>query len=324
MLQTGHTPHLTIALAEWDAPFFETTFFVRRSVRRLPPLKSIRIFEAAARRSSFSDAAKDLCITQSAISHQIKLLEDWLGQPLFMRQAKGICLTETGSKLQDVCSNVFDLLESECVKLKEGSAYVELKVSCPASFISYWLFGQILEFEKSYPDIKIRLQVDGNFSSVISKKLDILIVSGQGPWPENIVTSLIWSDEIGPVCSPNWHQIPRQVSELRGQPLLHVMSRPDAWAEWADNVGVPIQDDDRGRKLESLSLTIEAARNGLGFAMAPELLVRRDIKEGRLVAPFGFISGRKSFTACLNAKYSQHPAANTFLDWLRMQAQRSM
>ncbi|MDD3576467.1 MAG: LysR substrate-binding domain-containing protein [Halothiobacillus sp.] len=280
-------------------------------MRKLPPLNALRIFETTARFDSFTSAAKVLCITPGAVSHQIKSLEEWLGQPLFIRNRDGIQLTETGRGLQNISSEVFSTLEISIQAMCSNDHAQQVRIGCSGSFLGYWLIPILERFERDWPSIKLDLCVSDGIEDLLVHKIDVLIVIGRKPPALNINAQMLVHDVIGPVCAPSY-------SHSLQDNLLHTSSRPSAWTEWADRAGVTIEIG-IGRTFDSLSHTLEAARSGLGYAIAPELLIRRDLERGTLVAPMGFVKTEGSIYLCTLSSQEHADSVEKLKNWLTIQ-----
>lgn len=289
-------------------------------MRQLPPLRAFQSFEAAANHESFSRAALALCVTHSAISHQIRSLENWLGKELFVRHSSGVHLTPDGEQLKSACHAAFSRLEEECARIRAPMLDRKLTIACPASFLAHWLLPRIERFSRQLPGLVLNFQTSGDVDALLAHKVDALIMSGHAPLSEDIEATRLVADAIGPVCAPSWPNPPRVPQDIREIPLFHATSRLHAWSEWAEMAGVAA-DLRQGQTLDSLSLTIEAARSGLGFAIAPELLVRRDLEDGRLIAPLGFIQVERSTFLCTGASRKARPDIAAFRHWLVSEAE---
>lgn len=290
-------------------------------MRSLPPLNALRVFDAAARRLNFSAAAEELCVTHSAVSHQIRQLEDWIGQSLFVRARNGVRLTPAGQALQQAAGNALDTLETACEQLRRAPQASELVVGAPGSFLANWLIPRLERFEREQPAIRLRLQTSAEIGELTGRRVDALIVSGSH-WPRGIRATPLVDDRVGPVCAPGWPRIPRQPADLLGQTLLHTRSQPRAWPDWARSAGLASADFGRGRQFDHLPLMLEAAAAGLGVAIAPALLVERDIAAGRLVAPLGFARSGAAFTFCTLDARREEPALIALADWLTREARQ--
>lgn len=290
-------------------------------MRRLPPLNTLRVFDAAARRSSFSAAADELCVTHSAVSHQIRQLEDWLGQPLFVRHAAGARLTAAGQRLQQATEEALTALENRCAEIADHARITEIVLGAPGSFLANWLIPRLERFEAAHPDIRIRLQTSAAIAELQTQSVDALIVSGRS-WPRQIEAVELFEERIGPVCAPDWPHRCATPDQLTGQPLLHTSSNPQAWSEWAVGQGLDPATLKGGRHFDHLSLMLEAAAAGLGVGIAPALLVERDIAGERLVAPLGFAPCGAFFAFC-TMRSRQDDALIALRDWVKREGEGS-
>lgn len=285
---------------------------------RLPVVRALLTFEAVADYSSFSSAAASVGMTHGAISHQMRSLEEWLGQAVFERHSGGVRLTRNGERLRQACKQAFSILEQECWQIRSGAAQQSLSIACSTTFLAQWLLPRIERFAQEHPDLQLHFQTRTSMEALLAGKADVLILSGhaRSPVAGANLTSLV-TDRIGPVCSPHWPIPPTAFEQIRELPLLHATSRLDAWNEWADAVGLE-GDIPGGTEFESLSLSIEAAKGGLGLAIAPEFLVRQEIRDGTLIAPLGFSAVERG--TWIYTRNTEGPSSNsaTFVDWLVM------
>lgn len=288
-------------------------------MRRLPILRTLQSFEAVSGFPSFSGAAEALGMTHGAISHQIRGLEGWFGKELFDRHRGGVRLTEDGERLRRTCAHAFSILEEECARIRQQSAERGIIIGCSTTFLAHWLLPRVEMFSRGRPQPILSFQTRVDIASVLAHKVDMLIVSASSAPPEGIEGIRLATDVIGPVCAPTWPTMPRVPGQIEGLPLLHATSRLNAWDEWASAVGIAL-DPVRGGRFESLSLTIEAARGGLGFAMTPEFLVRDDVDAGRLVAPLGFVKVQRATWVYVSSTKRSDPDITALIDWLVIQA----
>jgi Transcriptional regulator len=289
-------------------------------MRKLPSLHAVRIFEACARVLNFSVAARELCLTHSAVSHQIRQLEEWLGQALFTRHASGVHLTPAGQSLQRAATQALTTLEDTCQQLLAVPAGETLTLAAPGSFLALWLIQRLENFEHQYPELRLQLQTQGNFHDLATDRIDALVVSGCPPWPHGIHGTTLFSDRAGPVCAPDWPHLLRQPADLNGQPLLYTLSRRNAWADWAELSHWTNPQLHLVRHFDNLQLMLEAAVAKLGVAIAPERLARRELSQGRLIAPLGFTAGPSEFSLCLSSHRLMEPALQTLSQWMAAQA----
>jgi DNA-binding transcriptional LysR family regulator len=277
-------------------------------------MNALRVFECAARHHNFSAAAKELCVTHGAVSQQIRHLEEWFGFPLFERHATGVRLTSAGRSLQQSARDAFDMLESRCDELRRHAEPKTVILGAPASFLSNWLIPRLERFEASHPDIQVTLQTASDPALLTSQKVDALILS-ERILPTGIVAVPLFAETIGPVCAPEWAGRLLQPSDISSLPLLHTTSRPTAWRDWAAACGLDGSRLLRERQFDHLGPLVEAAASGLGLAIAPRMLVERDIALGRLVAPLGFVESGAFFGLC-RRKAESDAAIDAIQQWL--------
>ncbi|MBP2170188.1 DNA-binding transcriptional LysR family regulator [Erwinia toletana] len=284
----------------------------------LPPLRALRYFQQAALHNSFSLAAQSLNVTHSAISHQIKQLEEWLGKPLFIRANGRVQLTADGERLKVTCARAFSDIETTCEKisLRHNSS---LTVSSAPSFLSQWLIPRISDFSQLHPAITLNFQTHMDVDKVRGDQTDILILSHEQSSHEDIAATLITVDYIGPVCSANFAQPVSYDTDFTTLPLLHADTKRHAWAEWAEKTGAR-GDFWAGRYFDNLTLGIQAARNGLGLMITPQILVKRELEEGTLVAPVGFAAMDRATWMMVKQSRKDEPEIALFRQWLLAEA----
>ncbi|UTD29958.1 transcriptional regulator GcvA [Bradyrhizobium sp. WD16] len=256
---------------------------------RLPSLNGLRAFEAAARHRSFTLAAAELNVTQTAISHQIRRLEDELGVKLFVREGRSLSLTATGRDYLPGIRAAFQDLRLATDRLKQGSDGRVLTVSTLASFAAKWLLPRFGAFQERHPDIDVRITTSTSLVDFKKDRVDAAIRYGRGQWPGLNATWLM-ADELFPVCSPALLQGPnalRKPEDLARATLLHTTGYSDDWRLWTTVFGVPLPAGARQGPTFDLSLmTVQAAIDGMGVAIGRSAYVRDDLEKGRLVAPF--------------------------------------
>lgn len=281
----------------------------------LPPLRALHYFHQAALYSSFSVAAEHLHVTHSAISHQIRQLESWMGKPLFVRSHGRVKLTSHGERLLMSCQQAFSELRGSCESIRTGLLQ-QIRISCAPSFLSQWLIPRIASFYQRYPEIEVHFQPLAGVSQLRSEHVDVLILSHGEPPASDIDATLVSEDEIGPICAPRFASQLRVGEDLALMPLLHADTRRHAWTEWAAKADVR-GSFNSGKHFDSLTLGIQAARNGLGVLMAPRLLVRKELEDGTLLAPLGFVRVERA-TWMMTKQTRRHDAEiSLFRDWLR-------
>jgi LysR family glycine cleavage system transcriptional activator len=292
--------------------------------RRLPPLNTLRVFESGARRLSFTRAAEELHVTQAAVSHQIKALEDWLGTPLFLRLNRGLKLTPAAERyLRDVTA-ALDLISTATSQLMRPDDRRILSVATLDSFASMWLLPRLKDFRLQHPDIDLRIwSVDREVDVFERGDVDLEIRYGDGNWPELSAIKLL-DEEIFPVCSPAVAAGPPRLlspADLKDQTLLHDIMVTD-WNAWLDAAEVADIDSERGPGFNHSSLVIQAAIDGQGVALGRSVLVADALARGQLVRPFAVsIPCAYSYYLVGTEPLTEDPVAAAFGAWIRAQAQ---
>lgn len=257
---------------------------------RLPSLNGLRAFEAAARHLSFTLAASELNVTQTAISHQIRRLEEELGIRLFIRQNRALALTpEARDYLPGVRAAFNDLRLATDRLLRKDDDKV-LTVSTLASLAAKWLLPRLADFQEAHPGIDVRITTSTSLVDFQRDDVDAAIRYGRGQWP-GLRADWLMADELFPVCSPSLlrgDRPLRQPEDLRGYPLLHTSNaNSDDWRLWLTAAGLPADIARQpGITFDMIFMTIQAAIDGIGVAMGRTSYVRDDITKGRLVVPF--------------------------------------
>jgi LysR family glycine cleavage system transcriptional activator len=276
-----------------------------KGTNRLPPLNALRAFEAAARHLSFKNAARELHVTAGAVSHQVKLLEDHLGVTLFRRLTRALELTGEAHALLPKVQEGLALIGEAVERVRGRDEAGALTVIAPPNFAARWLVPRLARFTVSHPNLDLHIasrptMIDGRGDSAVQPILDArddaplaMVRFGDGHYPGAHVDE-VFSAVYVPVCAPRLlegaHPL-RTPADLRFQTLLHddtVLeegARP-SWADWLDAVGVNDIDSSRGPHFSDASLSLEAALEGMGVALAMKPLVCTEIEAGRLVVPF--------------------------------------
>ncbi|WP_299495550.1 transcriptional regulator GcvA [uncultured Shewanella sp.] len=255
--------------------------------KRLPPLNAVKAFEAAARQLSFTRAAEELFVTQAAVSHQIKALEEFLGLKLFRRKNRSLLLTEEGQSYFLDIKDLFVQLSDATDRLLARSAIGSLTVSTSPSFAIQWLVPRLSKFSELNPDIDVRIKAVDNEQSSLSDDVDVAIYYGQGHWP-GVHADKLRNEVLIPVCSPMLLKGPKPLntpSDLKNHTLLHDASRQD-WQAWFKQTGVGDINVNQGPIFSHSSLVLQAAAYGQGVALGYSVLASPDIKAGRLICPF--------------------------------------
>lgn len=261
-------------------------------MRKLPPLNALRAFDAAARHMSFKDAAEELSVTQAAISHQVKALEDYLGKPLFVRLNRALELTSAGKRYFPEVRKSFDSLRAATERLLDDSVSGPLTVSVLPSFATRWLVPRLGRFSRQHPNIDLFIAPERNLTDYSTSSVDVGIRYGsERDDPGDLHSELIMRDEMFPVCSPELlakHQPLTDPEKLASLPLLHDEDEGE-WKYWFSQSEIECNNPDnieRGPVFLDASNMIQAAVDGLGFALARTSLVSDELASGRLIRVF--------------------------------------
>lgn len=262
--------------------------------RRLPPLNSIRAFEAAARHRSFVDAADELAVTPSAISQQVKQLEDWLGLPLFRRLPRGLAITELGKAYLPPLTDALDLMETATNQVVEGPGGRTLRITCLASFGAQWLTPRLHRFNALHPEIDVLIATFDRLVDLETEDFDVAIRYGVRAYPGLHVEDLM-RDSLGVVCSPDLIDDPdhpiKDYKDLAHHTLMHDadarINGPLDWSVFLEEVGVTLPEPNRGPRFSDSHMMIQACTAGRGVMIGRTGLIADSIDAGILVAPFG-------------------------------------
>ncbi|MCP5151952.1 MAG: transcriptional regulator GcvA [Ectothiorhodospiraceae bacterium] len=255
--------------------------------RRLPPLTALRAFEAAARHLSFTRAAAELHVTQAAVSHQVRGLEEQLGVKLFRRTSRHLLLTDAGQACLPKLSAGFDLIEAAMREVHRSSGVGAVTVSVLPSFAASWLVPRIGRFRQAWPDIDLRIDASEGLADFRRGDVDVAIRYGRGSYP-GLRADRLMAEDVYPVCSPRLRTGPRPLrtpADLAHHTLLHG-DGPIDWRTWLRAAGVHGIDTDRGLTYVNSAMLIQAAVAGQGVALARSVLAADGLASGQLVRPF--------------------------------------
>lgn len=292
----------------------------RPTRRRLPPLNALRAFEAVARSLSFTKAADQLLVTQSAVSRQVKNLEDILGVQLLKRKGP-LELTEEGRKLLPVLTGSFDRIAEVIAGIKVAYTNPPLTLSLPPTFARRMVMPRLADFQRRHPDLEIRIDTPPSNVEFATAPIDMAIFFGINR-VDALVTDLLMREEFTAVCSPRLAAGAGNdmAAFLRARPLLHVRQGEDLWQCWSiftEQVGLGGVPVDRGLVLETADLMVESAMSDGGVGMVDPRLFPEEVKSGRLVAPFqtSVKSGRSYFLVS-RAEEIEIPRIAAFRAWV--------
>lgn len=284
----------------------------------LPPLAAIRVFEAAARLSSFTRAAEELGMTQAAVSYQIKVLEERVGGPLFVRLPRQVELTEAGRALLPKVSEAFRLLSEAYVSVQGGSGG-QLNITTTQTFASNWLSRRLGIFQLENSGIAVRLDTSNRLVDFAREDVDVGIRVGTGEYP-GLVSHYLFDGDFSPMLSPKLAESVggiRKPADLLQLPLLG--SDDYWWEKWFTAAGVPFSSSQvqPGARLGAQSYEATAAVAGQGVALLTRHLYREDIAEGRLVQPFETVGSDCDGYWLVYAEHRRNvPKIRAFRDWI--------
>ncbi|MEM7222121.1 MAG: transcriptional regulator GcvA [Pseudomonadota bacterium] len=289
--------------------------------RYLPPLNALRAFEAAARHLSFTKGAEELNVTQAAISHQVKALEEALGLALFRRYNRRLALTEAGQAYLPPLREALDSIAAATTRLRQLESSGSLTVSVLPSFAAKWLLPRLSVFRARHPEIDVLVQASNHLSDFRHDGVDVAIRYGYGDYPGH-ETHFLMGDVIFPVCSPQLATADPPLTgpqDLAACTLLHDTQSEATvtWARWLAAAGVSGIDTARGPGFTDSSLMLQAAIDGQGVALGRRALVGNDLEAGRLIVPFGpRLRSNLRYFVVTPAGGGDRPKIAAFRDWL--------
>ena len=282
----------------------------------LPPLNGLRAFEAAARHESFTRAADELGVTQTAISHQIRKLEDMLGQRLFLRSPGAVRLTPAAEGYLAAVHDAFDQLRHATAKLRGTDARRVLRLSTTPSFATKWLMPRLAAFQDAHPEIAVEVATSMDLVDFRRDEVDLAIRYGRGAWP-GLRADWLLAEDILPVCAPAMLAELDNPAKLAGQRLIAVSTFRDEWALWLTAAGLPPHWADRALVFDMPILAIQAAIDGMGVAITHTPLVEADLAAGRLVTPFAMaLASEMGFYVVAPDAQADRPEIALLRDWL--------
>jgi LysR family glycine cleavage system transcriptional activator len=285
---------------------------------RLPPLSAIRAFEVSARRLSFTEAATELHVTQSAVSRHIRHLEDHLGLQLFIRRHRALVLTPEGERYRDELSGIFRRLSRATDLVVRSAAGQEmLHIHAYTTFAMYWLIPRIRRFQEAYPGVELQLTASTQALDIEREQVHAVIRIGAGNFEGSIK---LFPVNLIPICSPRTRatMLPSGTFEdLKKATLLHSLAAPNNWPGWLESVGLSDLDTGHGLRFESSAMTYLAARKDLGVAIGQREFIQEDLQQGALLTPFKHmvIASRAFYLVCL-PQYIRMKSLRLFQDWV--------
>ena len=290
--------------------------------RTLPPLNAMRAFEAAARHESFTKAAAELGVTQTAISRHVRVLEQQLRKPLFVRHASGLELTSDGRSLAVKLSSALDAIAIGIGEIKGERRRQILRISAQPNFALRWLIPHLPAFRARHPLIDVHVVTSHRRPEFPADDTDVAIRLGQH-WT-GVVADRLFGSDLFPVCSPRLITTRRPLrlpADLAHHTLLHASTAPNDWKIWLDAAAAPPLHWDAGWRFDSYALTLEAAVDGLGVALGRRAFVEHDLAAGRLVQPFALtVSVDEAWYLIFPEAVTSRPEVQAFRRWIAEEA----
>jgi DNA-binding transcriptional LysR family regulator len=291
--------------------------------RKIPSTRALVAFDASARHQSFSKAALELALTQSAVCRQIAALEAFLGLALFHRTKRGVALSEAGRSYAGQIALHLNALERDTLELMAHRGLGgSLELAVVPTFATRWLMPRLASFQRAHPDITINLTTRTRAFLFGDTAFDAAIHCGDAPWP-GVEARTLMQEQLVPVCSaqliaPMTSLTPEQVQRY---PLLQQATRPYAWRQWFTALGLTVEHDMTGPRHELFSMLSQAAIQRMGIALIPPFLVEDELASGALIIPVlhPFASGN-AYRLLYPEGQSDNPALKPFADWLVNQA----
>lgn len=293
---------------------------------QLPSLSALRTFEAAARHLSFTKAATELNLTQSAVSRQIRIMEEYLGLLLFQRVKQRLVLTDAGRTYVDDIRSALEHMQAATVNLlaHKGQGGI-LNLATPPAFGTKWLIPRLQDFTQAHPEILINMATRARPFDFATASIDAAIHYGSNDWP-GVISDRLVGEEMVVTCSPAYL---RKRGALRGpedvpqQILLQQTLRPNLWRDWIEAHGGDTSQAFAGPRFEHFYMIMQAAVGSLGLALLPRLIVNEDLQAGRLVIPFeARFTSREAYCLVYPASKRNEPKLELFRRWILSEALR--
>jgi len=288
---------------------------------RLPPISTLNALVAVARHQSFTKAALSLHVTQSAVSHQIKLIEDLWGVKLFERTGHGIAATDAGRRLAELTRDYFERIGKTLDELHIVSSHETLRIDTLQSFAVKWLVPRLRHFDERYPNIDVWISTHDQFADFAANAIDIAIRLGDGRFP-GCHTTLLLQEEVFPVCTPELLERmgrPESPRDLLRYPLLLRLGEPTHmnWEDWFEAAGVPGVKPTEGTRFPDTNMALEAAMDGFGVALARTAHVVEELAAGYLVRLFDIPcpSNVAYYLVCPQG-HEDRPTISAFRRWI--------
>ena len=290
----------------------------------LPALSQLHTFEAVARRLSFTLAADELCLTQSAVSRQIKALEHDLGKKMFVRQHRKIQLSSEGRQLFAAVTRGFDQI-ADCInQLRAAAETPQITVAASVAFAYFWLMPRLERFGARHPEIDLRVLATDQMIDLRHSDVDVAVLYGDGNWPD-VASQKLFGERVYPICSAGYlrdHPALRRASDLLDQTLLHLDGGGNIWGAvdwqvWLARQGVIGQPVRRGIRLNSYPMVLQGAAAGNGVALGWSYITDPMLADGRLVCPVDVpLETKDGYYLGASQQRATNPEIAKFFQWV--------
>lgn len=286
--------------------------------RKLPPFSSLATAESVAQERTFTAAAEKLHVTPSAISHQIRGLEEWLGFTLFLRDVRSVRVTEDGAAYLEKVSAILNSLETVTLEaMEQAGKQKQLRIQTTDSLASRWLVSRLPSFQEKYPKLSVRIVTREFTEAYRPTDADIAILYGRGEWT-NFTSSLLLPEAILPVCSPELlYDDPIEI--LHKNNLLHDDNLGTTWDDWLSFAGLkaPLINHEHGLHFNHSHLALQAAEQGAGVVLASLPLIIDALDNNKLIAPFGQrLETGFGYYIVQSLDVDQQKRSQTLVEWL--------
>ena len=289
------------------------------NTERLPPLNSLKAFEAAGRHESFLEAAAEQGVTSGSISRHVRLLESYLGTELFVRRSNGVTLTSAGKQYAGKVSGILRDLRTATDRVRTPSGDRAIVISTLPIFSERWLYRRIPSFRKAFDRAELRIEVHNGEHDAEREDVDAWIMYSKGQHPGYSVTRL-FGEDVFPVCSPQFRETLSAhpgADEVIGQPLLHDMYWDTDWPDWARAVGATAGELGADMRFSLYKGVIQAATDGMGMAIGHGEMVAKELATGKLVPlPHLSVASQKFYHLVMNASSANNRTLVRLKEWL--------
>jgi len=281
------------------------------------PLKALYTFSVVTRYNNFQDSADRLCITPSAVSHQIKNLESWFGRKLFNRRGNQLQLLPEGQQLAASLRHSFSEINTACNAIKHNSGTRKLVIAAIPSVATCWLIPKLSDFQQQHPGIELHITYALHNKTLDFNEIDLAFVYARTPpSADDVMAELFRSGASYPVCSASFKERQTSVIDISKGPFLQDREANNTWQTWFDKAGLKADHSDKGLAFDDFNLLRSAALAGQGIALCAKALIEDDIQEQRLIQLSDIPVNTDSGYYLLQPPDKRHPHSQTFRDWV--------